>query len=142
MPQTSHHTHICSFLKKHHVATLATVDFQGFPWCSNLFYAFDEQEMELIFTSDEATRHVRDFTENAAAVAASVVLDSKIVGKLQGIQITGVVKKADDERYKEQYLKRFPYAVFMLKELWVLRIDTAKYTDNRLGFGKKLYYER
>lgn len=40
------------------------------------------------------------------------------------------------------YLKRFPFAALMDTTLWVLQIDYAKMTDNRLGFGKKLIWER
>lgn len=121
--------------------TLATTDEDGLAWCSNLFYAYLPQTGELIFTSGENTLHVAHFTTREQ-VAASIVLESRVVGKLQGIQLRGVVTQATESIYKEQFLKAFPYAVFSLKEMWRMEITSAKYTDNTLGFGTKLHYNK
>jgi uncharacterized protein YhbP (UPF0306 family) len=132
-----------TFLKKHHVLTLATtVDSQ--PWCANCFYAFLEDEMAFVFTSGFETRHIREAVLNKK-VAGSVVLETSIVGKIQGIQFSGIlslVEGDDGESAKNAYLKRFPFAALRDTTLWVLEIDYLKMTDNRLGFGKKLYWER
>jgi uncharacterized protein YhbP (UPF0306 family) len=73
-------------------------------------------------------------------VAASVVLETHIVGKIQGLQITGQIKPAI-EGDKAIYLKRFPYAVVADLSLWRLEADMMKLTDNTLGFGKKLIWQ-
>jgi uncharacterized protein YhbP (UPF0306 family) len=39
------------------------------------------------------------------------------------------------------YLKRFPYAALSGTPVWIVEITYAKFTDNRLGFGKKLVWE-
>jgi uncharacterized protein YhbP (UPF0306 family) len=134
---------IITFLKKHHVMTLATsVDQQ--PWCANCFYAFDSEKMSLIFTSDFETRHIREAVQNSK-VAGNVVLETSVIGKIQGIQFAGelILPQGDEaERVNSIYLKRFPFAVLMNTTLWEFRIDYAKMTDNRLGFGKKLVWER
>jgi len=134
---------IVTFLKKHHVMTLATsVDQQ--PWCANCFYAFDAEKMSLIFTSDFETRHIREAVQNSK-VAGNVVLETSVIGKIQGIQFAGelILPQGDEvERVNSIYLKRFPFAVLMDTTLWEFRIDYAKMTDNRLGFGKKLIWER
>ena len=134
---------IIAFLKKHHVMTLSTcVDRQ--PWCANCFYAFNAEKMSLIFTSDFETRHIKEVMQNYK-VAGNVVLETIIVGKIQGIQFSGVLFQPEGEEANEVnsiYLKRFPFAVLMNTTLWELRIDYAKMTDNRLGFGKKLIWER
>jgi uncharacterized protein YhbP (UPF0306 family) len=134
---------IITFLKKHHVMTLATsVDQQ--PWCANCFYSFDSEKMSLIFTSDFETRHIREALQNSK-VAGNVVLETSVIGKIQGIQFAGelILPQGDEaERVNSIYLKRFPFAVLMNTTLWEFRIDYAKMTDNRLGFGKKLIWER
>jgi len=134
---------IIAFLKKHHVMTLSTcVDQQ--PWCANCFYAFNAEKMSLIFTSDFETRHIKEALQNCK-VAGNVVLETIIVGKIQGIQFSGVLFQPEGEEANEVnsiYLKRFPFAVLMNTTLWELRIDYAKMTDNRLGFGKKLIWGR
>lgn len=123
--------------------TLSTcVDLQ--PWCANCFYAFNEKNMSLIFTSDFETRHIKEAIQNCS-VAGNVVLETSIVGKIQGIQFSGELLLPDGEEAEQVnsiYLKRFPFAVLMSTTLWELRIDYAKMTDNRLGFGKKLIWTR
>lgn len=134
---------IVTFLKKHHVMTLATsVDQQ--PWCANCFYAFDAEKMSLIFTSEFETRHIKEAVQNSK-VAGNVVLETSVIGKIQGIQFAGelILPQGDEaEQVNSIYLKRFPFAVLMNTTLWEFRIDYAKMTDNRLGFGKKLIWER
>lgn len=134
---------ILSFLKKHHVMTLATsVDQQ--PWCANCFYAFDAEKMSLIFTSDFETRHIREAVQNSK-VAGSVVLETSLIGKIQGIQFAGELilpQGVEADHVNSIYLNRFPFAILMDTNLWEFRIDYAKMTDNRLGFGKKLIWER
>ena len=90
------------------------------------------------------TEHALLLAKNPAA-AGSVVLESKIVGRLQGLQFQGTVSRADASSEqagtaKNAYLKRFPFAAVMLSDLWVLRITRFKYTDNTLGFGTKLHW--
>lgn len=93
-----------------------------------------------MFTTDGDTRHGREF-ENNPHVAGSVVLETKVIGKIRGVQFEGEVSKPDVSTYKKvknAYLKRFPVAMLMDTTLWVLRLTHVKLTDNRLGFGKKL----
>lgn len=132
---------IVKFLKRHHVMTLATATPEGKPWCANAFYAYDTERNRLIFTSDDTTRHTKEMVENRH-VAASVVLETRIVGKVQGIQICGTVERGDDADRKS-YLRRFPYAAAIGElHLWHIEPDTLKLTDNTLGFGKKLIWKR
>ncbi len=134
---------IITFLKKHHVLTLAT-SFEGVPWVANCFYAFIENENALVFTSDRNTKHISDLAESNR-VAASIVLETSVVGKIQGIQLRGKLGEPGGEmikKAKSAYLKRFPFAALMETTLWVLEVDYIKMTDNRLGFGKKLTWEK
>jgi len=134
---------IVAFFKKHHVMTLSTCVDQH-PWCANCFYAFDDEMMTVIFTSGIETRHIKEALLNNF-VAGNVVLETTIVGKIQGIQFSGVLSLPEGEaaeKINNRYLKKFPFAVLMNTTLWEFRIDYAKMTDNRLGFGKKLIWER
>lgn len=128
------------FIGRHHVLTLATATTEGAPYCCNCFYAYDAATGAFIFTSDPETNHGRMMCENAR-VAASIVLETRTVGKVQGLQITGKVKQAIDGD-KLLYLKSFPYAVVADLHLWRLEADFLKLTDNTLGFGKKLIWQR
>jgi len=133
---------ITRFLKKHHVLTICTtVDDE--PWCANCFYVYMEDENIFVFTTDSDTRHGREFMLNST-VAGSVVLETTIIGKIQGVQFQGVVTKAEGDRLKmveKAYLKRFPVAALMETHLWIVDPMCLKMTDNLLGFGKKLTWK-
>ena len=128
------------FISSHHVLTLATSTTDGHPYCCNIFYAYNKQEGAFIFTSDDHTHHAQMMSNNPR-VAASIVLETRIVGKVQGLQITGEVKRAVDGD-KALYIKRFPYAAVADLQLWRLEADFMKLTDNTLGFGKKLIWQK
>ena len=128
------------FISSRHVLTLATSTTDGHPYCCNIFYAYNKQEGAFIFTSDDHTHHAQMMSNNPR-VAASIVLETRIVGKVQGLQITGEVKRAADGD-KALYIKRFPYAAVADLQLWRLEADFMKLTDNTLGFGKKLIWQK
>lgn len=132
---------IARFFKKHHVLTIATTA-DGEPWCANCFYVYLEDENALVFTTDAGTRHGREFSVNPR-VAGTVVLETLLVGKIRGIQFTGVVSEPSGEMLKKakfSYLKKFPVAMLMETHLWIVKLDHIKMTDNRFGFGKKLVW--
>jgi uncharacterized protein YhbP (UPF0306 family) len=134
---------IIEFIKKHHVFTLATCA-DSAPYCSNMFYTFLDEECCLVFTSDKKTRHITEVFQNPV-VAGSIVLETETVGKIQGLQFCGKMMEVTGKlktKAVTAYLKRFPYAVLSGTPVWVVEITYAKYTDNRLGFGKKIIWEK
>ena len=55
------------------------------------------------------------------------------------------IEELEGERLKiakEQYLKAFPYAENMDIHLWAMPLNFIKMTHNKLGFGKKLIWEK
>ena len=133
---------ITDFFKRHHVLTLATTSADQ-PWCANCFYVYLSEENILAFTSDKKTRHIKEGLENQK-IAGSVVLETRIIGKIQGIQFSGVLEEPQGalvETVKNAYLRRFPIAMLMDTTMWIVRLNYIKMTDNRLGFGKKLIWE-
>jgi uncharacterized protein YhbP (UPF0306 family) len=134
---------IIRFFRKHHVLTVATsVDNE--PWCANCFYVYLKNENSLVFTTDHGTRHGKEFLTNKL-VAGSVVLETPVIGKIRGIQFQGIVSEPEgelSETARKAYLKRFPVAMLMETHLWIVELTNIKMTDNRLGFGKKLVWEK
>ncbi len=133
---------IVDFIHEHHVLTLAT-SIENDAWCANCFYVYLDDENCFVFTSDNETKHVQDVKVNHR-VAGSVVLETRIVGKIRGIQFRGTMEIPDDRlmsKAKIAYLKKFPFAVLMKTSLWSVKLDYIKMTDNRLGFGKKLIWK-
>ena len=134
---------VVDFINEHHVLMLATSK-NNLPYCANCFYAYDQEKNKLIFTSDENTKHISD-TKTQNIVAGSIVLETKTIGKIQGIQFNGIITEATNNKYKtanKLYLKRFPYAILKTTKLWIVDLTFIKMTDNRLGFGKKIIWEK
>jgi hypothetical protein len=132
---------IVKLFRRHHVLTIATT-VNNEPWCANCFYVYLEDENALVFTTDPETRHGKEFIKNQL-VAGSVALETMIIGKIRGIQFQGLVSEPEGElasKVKSAYLKRFPVAMLMDTHLWIVSLNYIKYTDNRLGFGKKMIW--
>jgi uncharacterized protein YhbP (UPF0306 family) len=134
---------ISNFIKEHHVLTLATSNCDE-SWCSNCFYTYLQDEAAFLFTSDSDTKHILMGLDNAK-VSGSVVLETKVIGKIRGIQFTGELQKVENtehSKYRLKYLKKFPFAIVINTDLWIIKLNLIKMTDNRMGFGKKLYWNR
>ena len=131
---------IIKFIKRHHVLTLATTNAAGEPYCAACFYAYDAERNLLIFTSSTETRHGSEMS-GRARVACAITLETRVVGRVQGIQICGTARKGDAQATRS-YIKRFPYTAAAQLEIWMVEPDYMKLTDNTLGFGKKLIWNR
>ena len=131
------------FIDEHHVLTLCTTVNEE-AWCAHCFYVFLPEHQCFIFSSSVDTKHIQQICHNSY-VAASIVLESSMVGVLRGLQIQGSVFQLLSSIEKEAqraYCKRFPVANLMQLNLWQLDLTYIKFTDNRLGFGKKLVWMR
>ena len=143
MPLNAVDPHIVKFIRKHHILTLAN-SMDKMPYCATCFYAYNPTENLFIITSDKETRHGKEAMQQTA-VAGAIALETRIIGKIQGIQLTGELEELSGESlktYRKEYLKRFPYAAPFLKDtpFWIIRPNFLKLTDNNLGFGKKLIW--
>lgn len=131
------------FIQKHHVLTLATT-LDNQPWCCSCFYAYDPITGCFIFTSDDHTQHINQILTNNK-IAANIFLETKMIGIIQGLQIVGEIHRVDDQspaHFRMQYLKKFPFAILANTSLWALYPKLLKLTDNKLGFGTKLIWEK
>ena len=134
---------IIRFLNEHHLLTLATSQ-NNKPYCCNVFYIYDQLSNQLMFSTETKTKHAQDFICNTN-VAGSIALETKEVGKIQGVQLLGSILELNGENLriaKEQYIKAFSYAVNMDLHLWAMPLTFIKMTHNKLGFGKKLIWEK
>jgi hypothetical protein len=136
---------IIRFIEEHHVLTLA-VSNNNVPWCASCFYVYLKELNLFVFTSDHDTRHIRDFMLNPVKEAAGTIsLETKITGKIRGIQFSGPMFELTGKTLKHAkaaYLGRFPIARLSRLTLWGVEPSHVKMTDNRLGFGKKLIWNK
>lgn len=130
---------IDSFLNEHHVMSLATMSDGELSACS-LFYAFDLSTISFIVASADDTTHIKHINKNQN-IAGNILLETKTVGKIQGVQFRGEFLPLEDDLLKKLYFKAFPYALAIKPKLWQIKVDYFKMTDNTLGFGKKLICE-
>ncbi len=113
------------------------------PYCANCFYAFDEARNRLIFKSKTETTHIATGLENRS-VAGTITPDVLEKSHIQGIQFTGTFFSASESDLKGSqsiYYKKFPFALAVSGDLWVIELNTIKYTDNKLGFGTKINWK-
>lgn len=134
---------IINLINEHHILTLAT-SVNNIPYCCTCFYVYSKEMNSFIFTSDKTTKHVKDISENNK-VAAAIALETSMVGKIRGLQICGIINELDGNNLKKaqlSYLKKFPFAILKELTLWSLEPNFIKMTDNRLGFGKKIFWNK
>jgi uncharacterized protein len=135
---------IIQFIEKQRVATICCVDNEGKPYCFSCFYAFDNDKRLLYFKSSRTSSHAA-FLENNPSVAGTIQPDKLNVLAIQGIQFTGTVYEANETTAadsKSVYHKKYPFALAMPGEVWIIEPTFIKMTDNSLGFGKKIVWEK
>lgn len=131
-------TKVYTFIQDHHVLSLCTCK-ENEPYCASCFYAFEKENFCFIFASDTKTKHIQNILENPN-IAGNIHLETKEVGKIQGLQFQGICKEATKTE-TSLYYQTYPFARALLPKLWSLHVKHLKFTDNRLGFGKKLEYD-
>jgi uncharacterized protein YhbP (UPF0306 family) len=134
---------ISTYIKAQTALTMATCA-EGMPYCATCFYAYIEEGNLLIFKSDAETKHISDALSNNQ-VAGSILVDKTEIGKIKGIQFNGTFITPKDAQLKDAqkaYYFKYPYAAAMKGDLWAIELTSVKFTDNTLGFGKKLIWEK
>lgn len=134
---------IVSFLQSATNLTVCTCS-NEIPHCANCFYAWNEKMNVLIFKSYEETRHIQEALKNNQ-VAGTILPDKLEKAKIKGIQFSGKFVKPIGESLtisKETYYKKYPFARVFPGEFYEVLLEKIKMTDNTLGFGKKLLWER
>lgn len=134
---------ISRWLSKQHVVTWCVAS-EGELWCANAFYIYDPQRVAFYLLSEETTRHGQ-MAGKQALVAGTVNGQPKTVALIRGVQFKGEIRllEGDDAAEKRaRYVRRFPVARMLSAPVWELRLDEVKFTDNTLGFGKKLHWLR
>lgn len=130
---------ISSFLSEHHVLSLATTTTQELSVCS-LFYRYFPKRNIFIVASSEETNHIKHIQSNPT-VAGNILLETKEVAKIQGVQFRGTFSELKDITNKELYFEAFPYAREMNPKLWQIDVKYFKMTDNTLGFANKIIWK-
>lgn len=139
----SDRSHLIRYLKKQHVLSLSCHSVHEI-WSANCFYVFDEARMAFWLMTEPDTRHGGLMQANPQ-VAGTVNGQPKTVLLIKGIQYRGHIRRLEGEAERQArsaYQKRFPVARKVSAPLWEIVLDELKMTDNALGFGKKIVWQR
>ena len=134
---------ISRWLAKQHVVTWCVAN-RGELWCANAFYIYDPQKVAFYLLSEDHTRHSQ-MTGLQANIAGTVNGQPKTVALIRGVQFTGEIRRLEETESdgpRAQYNRRFPVARVLSAPMWEIRLTELKFTDNTLGFGKKLHWIR
>jgi len=126
------------------VATICCVDEENNPYCFSCFYAFDSEEKLIYFKSSPATHHAILLNQKPL-VSGTIQPDRLNPLAIKGVQFSGEIingNKCLPERASTFYHKKYPFALAMAGEMWTIQVEMVKMTDNTLGFGKKLVWQR
>ncbi|OCX43118.1 hypothetical protein A7X81_07695 [Campylobacter ornithocola] len=129
---------IKNFIHSQKLLSLSILDNDGGAYCASCYYAFDDENLALIFASEEHTKHIQ-LAYKSPKVAVSIALDTDIINLIKGVQIKALFQKATKEQ-EEIYYEKFPYAKLAKACIFALNIQWVKYTDNKILLSKKLEF--
>ncbi len=98
--------------------------------------------MSLVFKSKRETLHIQNSLKNPNVAGAITVFDGKI-GSIKGIQFAGIFSEPRDAvllEVRNNYYKRFPFAMAYNGALWQIELQTVKMTNNSKVFAEKLFW--
>jgi uncharacterized protein YhbP (UPF0306 family) len=135
---------INEYIKQQSCANVCCIDDKGFPYCFSCFYAYNTRERLLYYKSPVDAHHSKIIVTNPL-VAGTMLPDKLNKLHVKGMQFEGTVLPLDHPLTKNAaayYYKKNPVAVAMPGEIRTIQINSLKFTDSRLGFGKKLTWHR
>ena len=133
---------IWSFIGKQTVLNFATSQ-NGIPWCASCYFALDDENKCLVFKSGEESRHMQEaFAQEY--VAGTILPDKLLKGIVIGVQYQGKLTKDEDliKKGSKVYYSKYPFAKVMDGDMVVVELTHVKLTDNKLGIGKRLVWEK
>lgn len=129
------------FIAENHVISIAVND-KNEIWSFNAFYVKNEQNNQLIILTslDSIHGNILQKNPNVSGTISNQISDVK---ELKGLQFKGtLIANKNAAHLYELYCTKFPIAKNLKETVWILEFETLKYTDNSLGFGTKLYWEK
>ncbi|HSC54505.1 MAG TPA: hypothetical protein VLC98_12820 [Phnomibacter sp.] len=136
--------HIQKFIDSQTVASICCTNGNGELHCFSCYYAFDSNVNLLYFKTNDNTLHMQ-WMEEWTHIAGTILPDKQKKVLVKGIQLNGKLLPTDDPLVQQAtkiYHLRFPFTLAMKGKVHAIRLDKIKMTDNSLGFGTKLLWER
>ena len=133
---------ITEFINSNKTATVCCTDGSK-PYCFSIFYSVLADEGCLVFKSAENTTHMQILAGNNL-VAGTVIASEISMAKVEGIQFEGQIIDTNTKGNKaaRSYYLRYPFAVAMPGNIWVIEINSIKYTRTTNGIPHKKKWHR
>jgi uncharacterized protein YhbP (UPF0306 family) len=136
--------HINHFAADQTVANVCCHDANGALHCFSCYYAYNAEQQLLHFKSADDTLHMQLMAKHPD-VAGTILPDKLNKLKVQGLQFSGTLLDTNDNEAKQagkRYHAKFPLAIGMDGKVHTIKLSWVKMTDNTLGFGTKLVWDR
>ena len=136
--------HIHHFIFNQTVASICCTNNSGELHCFCCYYAFDANEGLLYFKTGDQNQHML-WMQQQPQIAGTILPDKLNKLQVKGIQFNGTLLPVGDvatRQASKRYHLKFPLALAIAGTVQTIRLDQIKMTDNSLGFGTKLIWER
>ncbi len=133
---------ISKFIKENKVAAVCYIK-DALPHCFNCLYACMPDAGGVIFKSSKSSLHSTTL-QHDVAVAGTIYYSSKSGLDNAGIQFCGriVTDKTLSDIAEKAYYKRYPLALLIPGELFVVMFDNLKFTRTMKGIRQKYNWEK
>jgi len=136
--------HIHKFISNQTVASICCTNGNGELHAFCCYFAFDAAAGLLYFKTGEQNQHMKWMQEHPQ-IAGTILPDKLNKLQVKGIQLNGTLLPVGDvatQQASKRYHIKYPLALAMQGTVQTIRIDQLKMTDNSVGFGTKLVWER
>lgn len=137
-------TNIIEFINRYHVVSLACYA-NGTLWSASCFYIFDAENDRLILLTKQTTCHGELMRQNPN-IAGTIAGQPQHLNEIEGLQFSATARclSEPDERSRAftQYTQRYPIAKLIPSDVWEIRFNEIKFTENRTAFAHKTYWKR
>lgn len=134
---------IIDFIMKNHVVSLACYANKKI-WSASCFYVFDKENARLIILTHRETEHSKMMLINPN-IAGTISAQPEKLNDIEGIQFRATVRCLVDDSEKllaqKLYFARHSVAKFIPSDLWEIRFDIIKHTENRTVFAHKTIWK-
>ena len=133
---------IIEFISQQKTASVCCLDENNDPYCFNVFFVFDKDKERLYFKSSSASNHTRWLLMNKR-IAGTILPDKLNLLAIRGIQFTGFICTGESIHFAASaYHKKIPFALALPGDVWAIQLETIKLTDNTIGIGKKILWNK
>lgn len=136
--------HITQFIEQQTIASVCCMGPEGDLHCFSCYYAYHEKQQLLFFKTSDDSKHMQ-YLLNSPALAGTILPDKLNKLSIKGVQFNGRLLPLKHPQAKDAgklYHRTHPIALAMKGTVYTIRLDFLKMTDNALGFGTKLVWDR